>query len=171
MTKYIIILSFESGKYNSILENFIILIIDISNATIQNFHFSNSNHGWLQLSYLISEWICWKFYDIGGPSDFSKGVCKPKLWSKKICTEWVYFFTDILTFSIFVKKLLEKNQIIYLFASQIRKLSMNYQFHEIMKSCVLKYIKRKTKDNLQIIIFFLDLVFKAWKWYVNIIYI
>ena len=65
---------------------------------IQNFKFSNSNHDWLQLSSLITRWICWKFYDIGEPSDLSKGVCKHKLESKKIYTEGVCFFTDILLF-------------------------------------------------------------------------
>ena len=39
------IASIESGKYNSIIENFIILIIDDSKVTIQNCKFSNNNHG------------------------------------------------------------------------------------------------------------------------------
>ena len=65
---------------------------------IQNFKFSNSNHGWIQLSSLIAGWICWKFYDIARPLDLSKVVCKCKLGSKKICTEGVCFLTDILPF-------------------------------------------------------------------------
>ena len=88
--------SFESGKYNSILRNFIILIIDVSNVMIPNFKFSNSNHGWLQISSLITGWICWKFYDIGGPLDLSKAMCKHKLGNKKIYTEGVCFLSDIL---------------------------------------------------------------------------
>ena len=65
---------------------------------IQNFKFSNDNHDWLQLSSLITGWICWKCYDIGGPSDLRKGVCKHKLRSKKIYTEEVCFLTNILPF-------------------------------------------------------------------------
>ena len=75
--------SFESDKYNSIPGNFIILIIDASNVTIQNFKFSNSNHGWLQLSSLITGWICWKFYDIDRPLDLSKGVHKRELEARR----------------------------------------------------------------------------------------
>ena len=37
------IASFESGKYNLILENFI-LVIHVSNITIHIFKFLNSNH-------------------------------------------------------------------------------------------------------------------------------
>ena len=98
LTKQQSIASFESGIYNSILGNFIILIIDISNVAIKNFKFSNSNYGWLQLWSLITGWICWKFYDIDGPSDLSKAVCKHKLGSKNIYTEGVCFLTDILPF-------------------------------------------------------------------------
>ena len=45
LTKYSIlsIASFESGKYNLILENFI-LVIHVSNITIHIFKFLNSNH-------------------------------------------------------------------------------------------------------------------------------
>ena len=39
------IASFESGKYNLILENFI-LVIHVSNITIHIFKFLNSNHEW-----------------------------------------------------------------------------------------------------------------------------
>ena len=92
------IASFESDKYNSILGYFIILVIDVSNVTIQNFKFSNSNHGWLQLSSLITGCICWKFYNINGPLDLNKGVCKHKLESKKIYTDGVCFLTDISLF-------------------------------------------------------------------------
>ena len=47
LTKYSIlsIASFESGKYNLILENFI-LVIHVSNITIHIFKFLNSNHEW-----------------------------------------------------------------------------------------------------------------------------
>ena len=45
LTKQQNIASFENGIYNSILGNFIILIIDISNVAIKNFKFSNSNYG------------------------------------------------------------------------------------------------------------------------------
>ena len=51
---------------------------------------------WHQLSSLITGWICWKFHDIGGTSELSKGVCKHKVWSKKIYTEMVCFPADIL---------------------------------------------------------------------------
>ena len=36
--------SFKRDKYNSIHENFVILIIDVFNVTIQIFKYSNSNH-------------------------------------------------------------------------------------------------------------------------------
>ena len=66
--------SFESGKYNLILENFM----------IQIFKLSNSNYDWLQLSPFITRWICGKFHDVGGLSDLSKRVYKHKLRGKKI---------------------------------------------------------------------------------------
>ena len=38
-------------------------------------------HGWHYVSSLITCWICWKFHNIRGPSDLSKGVCEHKLWN------------------------------------------------------------------------------------------
>ena len=58
------------------------------------FRSGKCNHDWHQLSSLITVWICWKFHDIDGPSDLNEGVCKHKVWSKKICTEIVCFPTD-----------------------------------------------------------------------------
>ena len=89
--------SFETGNYNSILENVIITIFDVSNVTTQVFKFSSSNHDLLQLSSLVTGWICWKFYGIGGPSVLNKGVCKQKLWSKRIYIEGVFLLIDILS--------------------------------------------------------------------------
>ena len=62
------------------------------------FSSGKSNRDWHQLSSLITEWICWKFHDTGGPSDDSKGVRKHKLRNKKIYTSRVRFPTDILPF-------------------------------------------------------------------------
>ena len=94
---------FESGEYNSILGNFIILIIvkvskiaKVSNATIHIFKLLNSNHDWLKLSSSITGWICWTFHEIGEPYDLSKGVCKHTLWSKKSYSDGLCFPTDFL---------------------------------------------------------------------------
>ena len=61
------------------------------------FRSETCNHDWHQLSSLITRWIYWKFHDIGRPSDLSEGVCKQKVWSKKIYTEIFCISTVILS--------------------------------------------------------------------------
>ena len=61
------------------------------------FKSAKCNYDWHQSSSLITGWICWTLYDIGGPADLSEGVCNHKAWSKKIYTEVVCFPTDILS--------------------------------------------------------------------------
>ena len=54
------------------------------------FRSGKSNYDWHQLSPSITGYVCWKFHDMAGPSDLSKGVCKHKLWNKNIYTEKVF---------------------------------------------------------------------------------
>ena len=66
------------------------VIIKVSNVAIHIFKLSNSKHNWLQLSTVEN------FMKLVDLSDLSKGVCKHKLWSKKIYSEGVLFLTDVL---------------------------------------------------------------------------
>ena len=61
------------------------------------------------------------------------------------------------------KKPLENNWIIYIICFANKK-AVN-ELMSVKKSCILKYIKRKTGQFA--IFFFLDLVFKTRKWYVE----
>ena len=63
-----------------------------------------SNHNWHQLSSLTTGWVCWKFHNIGGPSELTIDVCEHNLWSKKIDTERISFPKDILQSSIVAKQ-------------------------------------------------------------------
>ena len=68
--------------------------VEIKSSKLE-FRSGNWNHDCYQSSFLITRWICWKFHDIGLPSNLSEGVWKHKVWSKNIYTEKVCFLTDI----------------------------------------------------------------------------